>query len=408
MNSESKFLRGLETGQFVTIMAAAALALGAFPIAAQTWQTVDDFQYSLGQSAVNFGLAVAPSGVLFGSGYAYDASGVSHGLVMASADGGATWSNPLDDFVYPGSTTRTDGGIIADSAGNLYVVGRYYFSSGPFYRYVRRSTDGGSSWSTVDTVSISGLYTSPLAAGAITADPSGNVYVTEPVYGTWTVRKGVGGTTFSTVDTFQPSSSQAYAVFAHPTAGIFAVGVGTVVNKRSSSQAWMVRRSLDLGTTWSTVDTYQASSGSAATAFGAAADAQGNIYVVGRAAVPNKNSTINHWQVRKSANGGTSWSTVDDFELFTSGNQVALGFAADSNGNLFVAGWASTGLSTGPYYWVVRENPGGAGAWTTVENFSYVSGAEAHSITADGLGSLFVGGQGSPSSGTVHWLVRRN
>lgn len=388
-------------------LAAVVFVLLARCTFAQTWQTVDDFQYVAGQFAVNFGLTVAPSGVLFASGYASDGS-TTHGLVMASADGGNTWSAPLDDFVYPGSTTRDDGGICADSAGNLYVAGRYYFSSGPEYRFVRRSIDGGVTWSTVDTVAISGLYASPLGAGAITVDPSGNVYVTEPAYGTWTVRKGVGGTTYSTVDTFQPSGSQAYAVFAHPTAGIFAVGFGTVVNKRSSSQAWMVRRSLDGGTTWATVDAYQATSGYAATAFGAGADAQGNIYVVGRSAVPNRSSTINHWQVRKSGNSGASWTTVDDYELFASGSQVALGFAADAKGNLFVAGWASASISTGPYSWVVRENPGGAGTWTTVDNFSYVSGAMAHAITADALGNVFAGGQGSPTSGGVHWLLRKN
>jgi hypothetical protein len=213
---------------------------------AQTWQTVDDYQYVAGLTAENFGLTVAPSGVVFASGFASDGS-TCHGLVMASTDRGITWSAPIDDFVYPGSATRDDGGIVADSAGNLYVAGRYYFSSGPSYRFVRRSTDGGATWFTVDTVTINGGYASPLAAGAITADVVGNVYVTEPIFGTWTVRKGTGGTSFSTVDTFQPSGSQAQAVFAHPTAGVFAVGSGTVVNKNSSSQAWMVRRSLDGG-----------------------------------------------------------------------------------------------------------------------------------------------------------------
>src|SRR6266581_3035831 len=45
---------------------------------AQTWQTVDDFQYVTGQTAVSFGLTVAPSGILFASGYGFDASGLSH------------------------------------------------------------------------------------------------------------------------------------------------------------------------------------------------------------------------------------------------------------------------------------------------------------------------------------------
>jgi hypothetical protein len=373
-----------------------SLALLAGTASARTWQTVDDFQYTAGQTAVNCGLTVAPSGVVFGCGFAADGINAEHGLVMASADGGNTWSPPLDDFYAPGWATRDDGGIVADSAGNLYVAGRFY-SSGPFYRFVRRSTDGGATWSTVDTVRISGFYASPLAAGGITTDATGNVYITEPILGTWTVRKGIGGTNFSTVDTFQPSGSQAQTVFAHPTAGVFAVGSGTVVNKNSSSQAWVVRRSLDGGATWATVDAYQASGGYAAEAFGIGADAQGNIYVVGRAAVPNKRSSIMHWQIRQSANGGSSWSTLDDYVLSTSNNQVATGFAADSQGNLYATGYSNPVSGTGGPTWIVRESLGGTGAWTTVDALPGL----AHAIAADSLGNVFVGGQNP-------WLVRKN
>jgi len=372
-----------------------ALTVQANIACAQTWQTVDDFQYVPGATAENFGLAVAPSGIVYACGFASDTNGM-HGLVMASPDGGNSWSAPLDDFFSPEMAVRDDGGIVSDSAGNLYVAGRYY-SSGPSYRFVRRSTDGGATWSTVDTVTISGLYASPLAAGSITADTAGNVYVTEPVYGTWTIRKGSGGTNFSTADTFQPSGSQAQAVFAHPTAGVFAVGDGTITSKNSSSHAWIVRRCLDGGVSWTTVDSYQASSGYGAEACGVGADAHGNLYVVGRAAASYKGGAINHWVTRKSANGGASWTTVDDYQLVTSGNQVALGFAADSAGNLFVAGWASAGTGTGPYHWIVRESVGGTGAWTTVDD---VAGM-AHAIAADNFGHVFVGGQNP-------WLVRRN
>src|SRR5207247_8576323 len=133
--------------------------------------------------------------------------------------------------------------------------------------------------SLVHTVAISGLDRSPLAARGVTADAAGNIYVTEPYYTTWSIRKGIGGTSFSTVDTFQPSASLASAVFTHPTAGLFAAGYGTLTAKNRSSQAWIVRRSWDGGATWSTVDIYQSSSGYAADAYEIGADAHGNIYV---------------------------------------------------------------------------------------------------------------------------------
>src|SRR5690349_16300040 len=125
-----------------------ALTLHTCAASAQTWQTVDDYQYVPGAYAVNFGLTVAPSGTLFACGYADDAINVQHGLVMASVDGGNTWSASVDDFYFSGVATRHDGGIVSDSARNLYVAGRYYSAtpSAPFYRFVRRSADGGATW----------------------------------------------------------------------------------------------------------------------------------------------------------------------------------------------------------------------------------------------------------------------
>src|SRR6266566_5773648 len=202
---------------------------------AQTWQTVDDFQYVPGQAAESDGLALAPNGTLFASGSGADSSGVRHGLVMASANVGTTWSGLLDDFVYPGThTTLYNAGMVADSAGNLYVAGTAYDdgtpSGGPNHWIVRRSTDNGATWSTVDDFAPGGFLTQPNGIGA---DAAGNIYVAGDAdyvnpYDTtyWTIRKGVGGTNFTTVDSISSGSSgnTAMAVFAHPTAGLFAVG----------------------------------------------------------------------------------------------------------------------------------------------------------------------------------------
>ena len=79
----------------------AALAFFTNTTFAQTWQTVDDFQYVAGQGAANAALAMMPNGTLLAAGYGYDASSVGHALVMSSADGGLTWSAPLDDFTGP-------------------------------------------------------------------------------------------------------------------------------------------------------------------------------------------------------------------------------------------------------------------------------------------------------------------
>ncbi|HEU0038049.1 MAG TPA: hypothetical protein VFR76_02130, partial [Verrucomicrobiae bacterium] len=106
-----------------------------------------------------------------------------------------------------------------------------------------------------------------------------------------------------------------------------------VVNKfGGTALEWTVRRSTNGGATWTTVDTFVLpSTGSSiyrAEARGIGADALGNLYVVGRAAAQYKGSGYFHWVVRKTANGGASWTTDDNYAPNPQGTQRAMGFAA--------------------------------------------------------------------------------
>ena len=402
------------------IVLTAALALASLSTFAQTWQTVDDFQYVAGGASLNYGLTVGPNGALFASGYAGDSAGLYHGLVLASIDSGITWSAPLDDYLYgPDWDTLYDGGMVADAAGNLYVAGEtYYVGSNPNgdwanHWIVRRSTNGGSSWSLVDDFAPGSPETQSFG---LATDAAGNVYVAGVANHVgvndlvWTVRKGVGGASFTTAETFSVNgSSQANGIYAHPTAGIFAVGSAYIPGTKGykSTEAWIVRRSLNGGATWSTVDNFQLSQNLNSRAFGVGADASGNLYVVGQGFVKSRNNAYSHWIVRKSTNGGNSWSTVDDFQLSPTSNSGAGRFVADSNGNLYVAG----GTPFNPWFpneWIVRKNPGGTGAWQTVDDFQYVSGGSAlpYAMAANASGNVFVGGVGSSSS-SERWVVRK-
>src|SRR5262249_54487207 len=151
----------------------------------------------------------------------------------------------------------------------------------------RRSADGGLTWNTVDFV--------PGAANKIVTDTAGNVYVAGAVgANSWAIRKGIGGTNFATVDSFAAGPYGAQAIFVHPSAGIFAAGnapISTNVSKSGTSvyYGWVVRRSTNGGATWSTVDSFSLSGGTGtgpfygASAFGMGADTHGNLYVVGSA-----------------------------------------------------------------------------------------------------------------------------
>jgi hypothetical protein len=266
-------------------------------------------------------------------------------------------------------------------------------------------------WATVDDVA-GGFNTQPKG---VATDAQGYVYVAGVLdagngTGFWTVRKSTDGINFTTVDNFASGgvTSGVNAIYAHPTKGVFAVGSAYVCVKNHVSEAWTVRRSVDGGAPWYTVNSFQLSSGHSARAYGIGADAHGNLYVVGGAFVPYKGSSYNHWLVRKSADGGASWSTVDDYQLPTNISSVAKRITADSNGNLFVTGQAATSITS--TIWIVRLSVDGGATWSPPEDtFQYAAGGEnwPQAIAADAWGKVFVGGMGGSSSGN-HWLVRRN
>jgi hypothetical protein len=314
----------------------------------------------------------------------------------------------LDEYAPPGRFVDfwfgygLGGGIASDSSGNLYVSGLSYDYDlvHPAERYVRRSTDGGATWTTVDNVGLPFLYGGSDDVG-IAVNAAGDVYVSG--YGSdapWTVRKGIGGVSFSTVDVLPNSNPK--DIFVHPTAGIFVVGQAKITNKGATTWIWLVRRSTDGGATWSNVDTFQLSSSQSAVAMGIGADPAGNLYVVGSA---YKSGSYNHWVVRKSTNGGNSWTTVDDYQRAANDPTQARCFVTDAHSNLFVAGF-SQGEFTGVGYlnhWIVRKSVGGTGPWTTVDDFQYGgSYTRPNAIAADAWGNVFVGGDGGG-----RWLIKR-
>ena len=105
-------------------------------------------------NAADWGLAAAPSGKICSVGNSF-ATGSQ--LVLGTSDSGNSWS-VLDNFAPPGryvdffGWADLGGGIASDAAGNLYVSGRSYDNDGiqPDHWYVRRSADGGATWTTVD------------------------------------------------------------------------------------------------------------------------------------------------------------------------------------------------------------------------------------------------------------------
>jgi hypothetical protein len=233
-------------------------------------------------------------------------AGANPALLLRSSDGGATWTtgHPFSD----GSTTK---GIVSTPAG-VFVAGSL---AGP-WGTVRKSTDGGKTWTTVDNYYGSGSgFQGQLQS--ICADAQGNVYV--------------GGFAFITTG----RGKQAVTTYN-----------------------WLIRKGTNGGTRWQTIASLQIPGYAYGSLNALSFDAFGNIYAAGYLAASQTSPT--HWAMLKSANGGATWSLVDDY-LYDSGSQItsALAIAPDAVGNVYAAGFAYGTAATVPgQHWIVRKQVG--------------------------------------------------
>jgi hypothetical protein len=396
------------------LAAAVASLLTQSSLHAQTWQTVLDYQYP-GGTAEGSGIAVDASGNLFSGGNGNDASGIVHGIVLSTDPTQAGWL--VSDDTNPDPTQYNsyiwDFGI--DAGQNLYSIGQLTpNSTGIAYWNVRKSSNSGLTWSNAGAPYQYAAGQSIDATG-FAADDVGNIYVvgwgrdaSKKNYLHWLVRKSAdGGQTWTLVDDVQGPTGNFGAAGAGfvPGAGIFVVGAPYA----GSASPWLVRRSLNgqLGT-WSTVDNPFAGAARAVSS-----DSQGNVYVAGSQFItvtikthPLTTSSYPVWVVRKSSNGGNTWSTVDTFIYAANKGADAYGIGRNSVGNLVVAGRALD--SQGKLHWLVRT-PDASGTWQTVDDFQLAPGyhASASGVATDAAGNLLVTGTAFDATPGEHWIVRR-
>ncbi|HEV2687166.1 MAG TPA: hypothetical protein VGV35_01390, partial [Bryobacteraceae bacterium] len=328
------------------------------------WTIADDYQLAAGQIASGHSMASDSAGNVYAIGSAHDSSNRSHGIVREKLAGSTTWST-IEDYPAASVSGTSFYAVAVDSAGDLYVGGQTHDSLNKPQWLVLEKLAGGSAFTVVDNyaTSVGGIGVEGLAI-----DGAGNVFAAgqsatigkgnKATY-YWTVRKRTGGVgAFTTVDnsisgTGNDNPYSATYIADGAAAGLYVVGTGT-------GSQWLVRKSIDAGVTWTTVDSFFYNSTNA-TALSVTGDGRGDVYVVGKGGVLNSGGVV-HWLVRESINGGTSWSTVDNFGL--GGTLSSAGsVGADLAGNIYVAGSASE--ASGTSHGIIRSNAGGS--WTTVD-----------------------------------------
>ena len=374
------------------------------------WSTVDS------QPSENSGVTAMTTdkaGNVYAVGDIIDSKGEDF-VIREKPSNSSSWTT-LYGFGNPVQWETYLSGIAVDAKGDVFVSGSGAAASWTLWELPQ----GSSSPVVIDT--------SPGGVSDVAIDPAGNVYETghlvvsvkNTLQDQWNVRKGTfnsatGTWTFGVVDHLATQSGAgSLAIVTTTSGGVSSTAVYVAGQVGSVGSSWVVRKSVN-GGPWSQVDSFRYDSTANASSWpnGIAADLAGNVYVAGigqKATITgyNKNKTpiysfINHWIVRKSTNGGTSWSTDDDASYLGNNNEPVDICVNPQNGTMDVAGYMYDTANIS--HAIVRSNAGGT--WSTVDNYTgnVLYGGSYYAITADAAGNVYAGGGDYADNGG--WLIR--
>jgi hypothetical protein len=314
----------------------------------------------------------------------------------------------------------TGSAMAADSAGNVYAVGAGLDDTGVKHVLVREKFNGSSAWSTI--------FSAPNGIPALAVDSAGDVTVSSSVLNgsiyTCTIWQRPVGQSFAIAD--QIIGFDAISLAADGGGNVFATGGSGITGFVGD---WQTRRQSGGTGAFALVDDfvtgYSSAVGEGIKVIGGTGPSAG-IYAMGYGHNNSVNGNTADWVVRKSTDGGNSWSTVDVFHEGPTamGSSAAVDICADRAGNLFVVGYGEAYTITGytkvngqqqPVYsmkrhWIVRKSStGSAGSWTI--NDDYLSSgplAAASSVVTDLAGNVYVSGYAMDTNGNgiAHAIIR--
>jgi len=161
---------------------------------------------------------------------------------------------------------------------------------------------------------------------------------------------------WQTVADFQYTLPVSLDALAKDSAGTLYAAINTSIDPQYRTHA-QIRKSSNHAATWTLIDDWSSPVEGSIRVLGLGADPTGRLYALGYIADAMGRT---RWMVRRSADGGRSWTTVDDFALPRNQSAVAQDFAADAAGNAYVVGYAEeppTPGKPGPQrHWLVRRS----------------------------------------------------
>lgn len=379
------------------------VALAAVSMRAQSWETVDLVQPPTeGPSYYYRDLCAAPGGYMYALGpeATSDSGGPKPTWLRRSADAGQTWHNVS---ALPAGIKA----VAADHLGRVFLAG----NSTPETCVLWRSSDLGATWSEFDSynVGVNGVQDLAVAENG-TVFVVGHYVDAQTGYRIWMVRRGVptgDGYTWANVDPFSfdktlskpdriTDGRPASVAIASRPDGQVEIYVGGRTSNSRIAYGWCVRRSLDGGATWTTADLFETHD--MGWGFGelAISPADGSIYAVGRTYIASRKSGQYVGLIRKgvrSATGSITWSNVDTVAL---PGFAFVAVTVQPSGAVHAAAWESDSRS-----WVIRASASGSGPFSTTD---VVASALPFSLATDSFGNVYAAGRLDPSGGLIRAL----
>ena len=302
--------------------------------------------------------------------------------------------------------------IVADAAGNFIslAIDDSTSSTGPVSTAVNLSTNTGLAWQTVGLIPGYALKLTAASDGTLyasgnrTPTVSGKAFVWfSQDHGTnWTVSDPWTGQT-------QTNALISMDLAAAPSGAVYLCGYIFAGGK------WVVRKGQPTSSSlvWSTVDTFAGTQPNSIAIRPGPAGQPDYIVVCGQSS--------SSWTVRRSADGGATWATIE-----AHGPGTAYSVAADMNGDLYVDGAITTNIitatnvtttivhhqqvvttnytTTSESGWLVQKSTNDGAGWTSVDFALNARPAYARSLMVDALGRVLAVGTLTTTPNT--WIVR--
>jgi len=302
--------------------------------------------------------------------------------VKRTTDGGNTWSTVFDNGANSAAASME-----VLSNGDIVAMG-WHFPGGQ-NRTVRRarSTDGGDTWGVVDA------YTEARnnRGGLVFEDMNNDVHAVDVSYSVGrhfvSTDFGASWTEFDYITYREKFYNYLRHMIVTASGSLLSVGLLGSYDPQTEAEPWYVNRSANGGTSWSDVE-INVTPGVDQLSRKLAQDSLGNIFVLGSAGSDIK--------VRRSSNDGVTWAEVESYThpQLTSWNWNDARVVVDAGNNIYYSTKHHVG-GTQHFADIRKGTPGGA-VWSTVATFPVTPGHTnffLSDLTVDRNDDLWVAGQ---------------